>query len=202
MSAFFGPNKIEVTPYSTTITSTSLGLIPPLSPTLSPTFLPTQFTPMISQNIPISPFSPTLVIPTPLYALEVNTGLNENPFAQKQMLDFIMAKVYNKWVYGKDMCYLLKYLQVVDGKVKYLSSIENFKNNKICDDSESDVEMKIDFIEKNILPKSELKKLLKRMIDELGFKWFEFPQKLDVIQEAVERHIKKALKNGIGTLTN
>ena len=35
------------------------------------------------------------------------------------------------------------------------------------------------------------------MIDELGFKWYEFPQKLDIIKEAVERHIRKSLKKQI-----
>lgn len=179
----FSNTKVKVTPFSTTVTTVN-NTLNPLSP--------------------FSPFSP-IVVPgqiIPLYQMEVDTGLNENPFAQKQMLDYIMAKVYNKWIYGKDMCYLLKYMKVVNGKVKYLSSIDEFKNNKICDDSDVDVELKVDFIEKYILSKGDLKKLLKRMIDELGFKWYEFPQKLDIISDAVERHIKKSLKDNIGTLNN
>lgn len=176
LSPFSPFSKVKVTPYSTTVTTTNVG---PFSPLLSPTFV-----------------MPTV---TPLYKLEVDTGLNDNPLAQKQMLDYVMAKVYNKWIYGKDMCYVLKYLKVVNGKVHYLQSIDEFSNNKICNDTELEVELKVDFIEQNILTKSDLKKLLKRMIDELGFKWYEFPQKLEVIEEAVERHIKKALKSNIGT---
>lgn len=175
MSIIVSPfSKVKVTPYSTTVTT---------------------------QHYPLSPISPTYIVPsvTPLYTFEIDTGLNDNPFAQKQMVDFIMAKVYNKWIYSDDLCYLLKYLKVKDGKVHYLSSIDEFTNNKICDDNETDVDLKIDFIEENILTKNDLKKLLKKMIDELGYKWYEFPQKLDVIQEAVEKFIKRSLKNNIGT---
>lgn len=184
MSLLLSPSisNIKVTPYSTTVT-TATNLLSPISP--------------IS---PMSPLWSPYMVPKvlPLYQVEVDTGLNDNPFAQKQMLDYIMAKVYNKWLYGKDMCYLLKYLQVVDGKVTYISSLDNFKANKICDDSEEAVELKIDFIEENIFSKSDLKKLLKRMIDELGYKWYEFPQRETVISEAVEKYIKRSLKKKIG----
>lgn len=188
-------SKIKVTPYSTTVTTTNLGIVSPQIQSIQPIqpFQQIQQIEQIGQNIMIQGI-------VPLYKLEVDTGLNDNPFAQKQMLDFIMAKVYNKWIYSKDMCYLLKYLKVIDKKVHYLSSIDEFKDNKICDDSEEDVELKIDFIEQNILTKTDLKKLLKRMIDELGYKWYEFPQKLDVIEDVVERHIKKHLKNNIGAI--
>ena len=184
MSLFINPlSEVKVTPYSTTITTANLGIVAPSYP-LSPTIIaPNVFVPTGFQMIP----------------LQIETGLNENPFAQKQMLDYIMAKVYNKWIYSKDMCYLLKYLKVANNKVHFLSSIDEYKNNKICDDTENDVELKIDFIEQNILTKSDLKKLLKRMIDELNFKWYEFPEKIDIVQDVVEKYIKKSLKEGMGS---
>ena len=213
LSPFSPFSKVKVTPYSTTVTTENMGIMSPMmspivspivSPMMSPILSPRLYPNVLSPTFYPNAFSPRVVVPgmIPLYQLEVDTGLNENPFAQKQMLDFVMAKVYNKWIYGKDMCYVLKYLKVVDGKVTYLTSTDEFKNNKICDDSETDVELKVDFIEEHILTKSDLKKLLKRMIDELGFKWYEFPQKLDVIAEAVEKHIKKSLKHNIGGLAH
>ncbi len=182
MSILLSPlSKVKVTPYSTTITTETIA---PMSPLWSPTV--------------IVPKSISTIVP--LYQLEVDTGLNENPFAQQQMLDYIMAKVYNKWIYSKDMCYLLKYLKIVNGKVTYLSSPDEFKNNKICDDTEENVELKIDFIQENILTKADLKKLLKRLIDELGYKWYEFPQKEETIAESVEKYIKGKLKENIGSI--
>jgi hypothetical protein len=179
----FSPlSKVKVTPFSTTVTTANV--LSPVSPVLSP----------------VSPVWSPVVVPRvfPLYQVEVDTGLNDNPFAQKQMLDYIMAKVYNKWIYSKDMCYLLKYLKVENNKVMPIQSLENFKDNKICDDTKEVVELKIDYIEENILTKSDLKKILKRMINELGYKWYEFPQKEDVIAEAVEKYIRQSLKEKVG----
>lgn len=192
MSITINPfTKVKVTPYSTTISTPNIYSPFNLSPfNLSPV------EPIITNLV-----SPTYVVPTvtPFYQLEIDTGLNDNPFAQKQMVDYIMAKIYNDWIYSKDMCYLLKYLVVRNDKAYPVSKIEDFKDNKICDDTEKDVDTKIDYIEEHILSKNDLKKLLKRMIDELGYKWYEFPQKLSVIEDAVEKHIRHELKSRIGS---
>lgn len=187
MSLLLSPfSKISVGPYSTTVTTATSVLSPTsiMSPDLlSPAYV-TSITPVI-----------------PLYNVEVDTGLNDNYMAQQQIVEHYMAQVYNKWLYGKDMCYVLKYMKVVDGKVRFLSSIDEYKKNKICDDTEADVETKIDFINDNILTKSDMRKLLNRLIVELGYKWYELPQKEDLVFEVIERHIKKALKSGIGSYT-
>ena len=189
MSLILSPvSKVSVGPYSTTITTTNV--LSPYSP-YSP-YAP--YTPYVTvpSIVPVTP-----LLTTPYYAVEVETGLNEGYLAQKQMVDHMLYLVLDKWLY-KDLCHILKYLKISDGKVEYISNADEYKNNKICSDSESDVEAKADFIENNILGKNEMRRLLKRMIDELGYKWYEFPLREQVVMDTVERYLKKHLKTKAG----
>ena len=171
----FSPlSKISVGPYSTTVTDY---YVPPLIP------------------VPVTP-----LLTTPYYALDVETGLNDSWYAQTQMVDEMLDNLYTKWLYG-DICHILKYLKIVDGQVTYISNTDEYENNKICNDSDKDVEMKADFIEVNILGKSQMRKLLTRIINELGYKWYELPLKKNVVMDTVERYIKKHLKAG-ANITN
>jgi|SaaInlStandDraft_4_1057021.scaffolds.fasta_scaffold01936_5 hypothetical protein len=133
----------------------------------------------------------------PYYELEFNSGLNDNYFAQQQMIEYMMAQFYNNWIYENELCYLLKYLKVTGNDVNYVSSKDEYKNNKICNDSDDHVEKKIDFIEKNILTKSDMKKILRRLTNDLGVKWFQLTLKENIAMETIERYVRSALKRNI-----
>ena len=72
------------------------------------------------------------------------------------------------------------------------------KGNKICNDSVDDVEKKADFIQDNILGTTEMRKLLQRMIDELGIRWYDLPKRESLVVDAVERFLNKRLKERVG----
>jgi hypothetical protein len=188
-------SKVTVGPYSTTVTS------PYASPYASPYINP-YFANSPVSKVTVGPYSTTVtttnLITKPLYEFEYeyDTGLNDNPFAQKEMVEHMHYLVLDKWLY-KDMCHVLKYLKISNEKVSYINSVDDFKDNKICNDSENDVKLKADFIENNILDRSQMRKLLKRIIDELGYKWYELPLKESIIIDTVERYLKKELKKKI-----
>lgn len=199
MSVFYNPSYSPTSSIISTVSSSYYpysSVLSPLSP-VSPVITPVN-------KITVGPYSTTVTstnvlsyVPTvPNYIYNSYSDLNDGYLAQKQMVEHILYLVLDKWLY-KDLCHLLKYLIVVDDKVKYIDNIDDYKKNKICDDSKKDVKLKADFIEENILGKNEMRRLLKRMIDELGYKWYEFPMREGVVMDTVERYLKRELKENI-----
>lgn len=172
-------------------------ILSPISPVIS-TITSPVITPV--SKISVGPYSTTItttnVLTPPLYTYEIDTGLNDNYLAQKQMVDHMLYLVLDKWLF-KDLCHVLKYLKVVNGRVEYISNLDDYDKNKICSDSVEDVNLKADFIEEHILGKDEMRKLLKRIIEELNYKWYELPLRETVVMDTVERYLKKHLKEAI-----
>lgn len=203
-------SEIKVGPYSTTVT-TSLSPVFPTTPIL--TTIPSIFdawpstvyqsnmypsTLWPTQNV-FSPTSMSVAVVTPIYDEDIDTGLNQGYLAQKQMVQEILHLTLDKWLY-KDMCYLLKYLKITDGKVDYISSLDEYKENKICEDSTSNVQLKADFIEENILDEEKMRKLLKKIINELGYKWYDLiSRRRAVVKDTIETYLKSHLKKGVET---
>ena len=176
----------------------------------SPTFSPTSslsFSSISSlslspiSTIEVKPYSTTIttanmLVPTlyPYLNIDIDTGLNDNYFAQKQMTEYFLNRVLDKWLYKDDMCHLLRYFIIKNGKVEYVSSKEEAKKNKPCNDSVSDVELKAEFIEEHLLDKEEMRKILLKIISELNMKWFELPKRESLVVDVVERSLKKKIK--------
>jgi hypothetical protein len=209
-------SNVKVTPYETTV---SIAPTYPFVPFMDYKSQKIGWNGYSSSALSLSPFSPLSPVdialtPDPLklnytqpdslfisnmYPIftTIDTGLNENILAQTQMLEYIMGKIYDEWIYD-DISHVMKYLRVVDDdKIDVIEKKEDYATNKLKDDTGKIVEKKITFIEKKILTKSDVKKLLKRMIDELDYKWFEFskPNKLAIVQEVVEKYIRHKLKH-------
>lgn len=157
---------------------------------------------------PLSPFSPisqikimphsTQITTANIFApinpyiayVDIDTGLNSSYIVQKDTTEYLWYRILDKWFYTDELCYLLSYLKVVDKQVKFASA-EEVKNNKICNDTIEDIEMKTDFIQENLLTLREMKTILKRMIAELDYKWYELTSKERLVVEITGRHLKK-----------
>lgn len=155
-------------------------------------------------EVKITPYSTQItttnfLTPYPGVTLDFDTGLNSSYIAQKDITEYLWYRILDKWLYSEDMCYLLKYLKITNGVVSPISSSDDYKNNKICNDSVEDIEKKSDYIQDNILTKKEMKKLLQRMITELDYKWYQLPQKEYTVVDVVERFLKRQLSERVGT---
>jgi len=150
-----------------------------------------------------TPYSTQIVttnVVTPFVSVyDYDTGLNTSYIAQKEMTEYLLYRILDKWLYSDEMCHILKYLKINGNKVSYIANEDEYKNNKICNDSEDDVQKKADFIQENILGMKEMKNLLKRIIDELGYKWYELSSKEKLVVEVTEKFLRKRLKERVGT---
>lgn len=155
-------------------------------------------------KVVVSPFSTKVVttnflspVVVPAF-FELDPGLNDSYMAQKEMTEYMLYRILDKWLYTDEMCHVLKYLKVTGNKVERITSESEIKSNKICNDSVEDVEKKADYIQDNILGMTEMRKLLQRMIDELGYKWYDLPKRESLVVDAVERFLNKRLKERTG----
>lgn len=183
------------TPYSSTT------VLSPLTPiTLSPapplTTLSTVSQSVIVNNDPltvVTPIGPVLYNVPNRYIVDVDTGMNDNYIVQRDVTLAIMYKTLDKWIYD-DFPNVLKYLVVDKGSVRVVKSMQEKENNKVSNDSVSDLEKKSDYIGDNILTERSTRKILIRIMRELGLKWYELPHREQLLKDVIEKYIKKKLK--------
>lgn len=133
-----------------------------------------------------------------LQKLDVDTGLNNSYLAQKQMVHYLYYKFLDHYIYKKDFSNLFKYLKMdSDSNIIIVKDINDYKNNDIKENTEEELEKKLNFIEKNVLPISAARDLLKKLVVELDYKWYNLPEKISVVNEVFYRFIKKYFKSQI-----
>lgn len=110
---------------------------------------------------------------------------------KEDVVKIFYNKFLDKWLYNIDQSkFLLKYLKVVDGKVKV---IEGDKDDYRHDTQEI-VDKKIDFIEHNVLSKDETYMILKRFVEGTRLSWCELTKNKYFIREAMEKTVENKLK--------
>jgi len=183
------------TPYSSTT------VLSPLTPiTLSPAppiaTISTVSQSVIVNNDPltvVTPIGPVLYNIPNRYIVDVDTGMNDNYIVQRDVTLSIMYKALDKWLYD-DFPNVLKYLVVDKGHVRVVKSMQEKENNKVSNDSVSDLERKSDYIGDNILTERSTRDILIRIMRELGLKWYELPHREQLLKDVIEKYIKKKLK--------
>lgn len=141
---------------------------------------------------------PSLLVST-MPMVEVNTGLNENPFAQQQTTDYVRWKFLDKWLYD-ELCHLLKYLVITNGKVSVISSINEYDGKTDeCNETIESIEAKADFLEENILTINATRKALTLLATETGLKWYNFASKQyePIVIKYINRVVKRKLREMI-----
>lgn len=162
---------------------------------LSPIFIDK---PIITSTKTIYPSS--IIMPRSIISLTANDEMNENYFVQKQMTEYLHFRILDKWLYDEDMCYLLKYLKVENGKVSVVKSASDVKDNKLCEETKESVTKKIDYIENHILTKEKMKHILTKVLYKTGIRWYNLalPSSEKVIVRATEKYLRKKFKKILG----
>lgn len=166
----------------------------PISPLshVSPFFPTTTVSKVVVSPYSTNVYTSNMFSPfTPFGAYyEYDTGLNTSWLAQKDMTEYLLMRILDKWLYTDEMSSVLRYLKVENGKVVVTTGA----SNKISDDTTEVIEKKADFIQSNILGHSEMRKLLTRIVDELGYKWYELANREKIVVEVAEKFIHRKLK--------
>lgn len=147
-------------------------------------------------DTPVSPIGynwPVTVGKNTKYYVDIDTGLNDNSIVQRDISRYFRYKTLDKWLYS-DMDYLLKYLKFENKNIVLVKNREEMENNKISKNTVSELEEKSDYIAENILTEGAIKEILLKIMYQLGIKWYDLPYHENLVQEVIEKYIKKKLK--------
>lgn len=186
-------------------------LLTPLSPTDSiiyssvefPTLKTVYTTPDVQTSViqtqAITTYPTTFINTQPLITTslniypEIDTGIDDSMYAQKQMTKYILYRMLDHHLYKDKLRCVLKYMKVNGKKVEFVKNKTEYEKNDINNDSDDDVEMKKDYIENNLLSIEKMRNLLIKIIDELQYKWKNLSRKKEeeVIVGVVKRYLTK-----------
>lgn len=124
-----------------------------------------------------------------LYPMYVNIAIdkehNDNFFTQKQMTKYIRDRILQKWIYTEYMDEVIKILKVSNGRV-----IVSKNGNS---GSKEDIKKKIEFLKEGLLDMHHMRKILSRIIEELGYRWYNLLSHEKVIVTYTSKYLKKKL---------
>lgn len=126
-----------------------------------------------------------LSVPQPV--IPIFTDLNSKEEVREEMVDYVKAKLLDKWLY-KDLSEVLSYLTISDGKVKPSASSSS------KDDSRDIMTKKIKYLEDNIITHRLIRKVVAKYIDETNTMWVDIPTNTYYLKEVLKSKLIRLLK--------
>lgn len=129
--------------------------------------------------------------------LSMYSNLEDNEKVKRTVVKHFMYKTLDKWLYG-DLIHLLGYVTIKDKKIDIISDLSKYSKKSVDSDSDSDVEKKVNFIEKFIISKNMVRRVLDKYVSETGASWYDLPGKNDFyIKQIMEIALKKRFKKAV-----
>ena len=121
----------------------------------------------------------------------------EDSGEKDKTIDYFYKKCQHEWIYSyfRDA---YKYLKVVSGKVKYITSLNEYKNK--TKDSNSEIDLKADFVKIKYLTHDFVKRQLLVYAQRTDLKWFELKRNEQYIIDILVSKLKNAIKQDIARL--
>ena len=191
------------TPFSSTtvfspLTPLTIRPVSPLSPlSFSVGPIPTITQSVVTSTNPltvVTPIGPIITAVRPSYVVDIDTGMDNNYYVQRDITRYLLYKTLDKWIFN-EFPSILKYLVVEKDTVRVVKNEAEKEKNEISKNSSKENEMKADWIEENILGEDEMKDILRRIMIELGIKFYELPHRESLVMDVVEKYLKKKLRN-------
>ena len=147
----------------------------------------------------------TYVAPISSYATVYNlpqyeSSVGSNPYAQRQMAEYLTNRFLDKWIYEDDYKSILKYLKSTDGKISLVESESEYTNNSIKNDTISVLESKVDYINDNYFDIQVARRIITKIIEGSGniLKWYNLSHRTEeeIVMREFKKYLKRKLSNG------
>lgn len=122
--------------------------------------------------------------------------LNNDKKTIKTISKYYYYKILDKWLY-KDLLALLGFINIVDGKAKLITSLNDYDGRKLVSDSSQDVKNKIKYMEEVIITKDIVKHVLKKIVSKYNIDWAQLEDHEDKIKKYFFKYLKDKLKEAI-----
>jgi len=170
-----------------------------LSPISSNIVIPTTINTVtpLTQVVPFVPGFP--IVPT--IRVSYDSGLHDNWMIQRDANKYLWHRILDYWIHKDKMESIRKFMVIKDGKVFIVTSKKEYDENNVSKESISGGEIKSDYLEDEIgFSKDIMRKLIIKIIDELGMKWQFLTGKKEelIVVGVVKRYLKKKLREMAG----
>jgi len=187
MSIIFTPTSSLYTPSSTFIISDPASDVLVSSEVILSSIFP--------MTAPIPPLTINLDYSKPL--ISFYETIDDNLSVREKMVNYYFDLIRDKWLLD-EINDILNYFVYRDGKVSLIKDLSEYNPKNIAKDTDKIAEEKVKYIEKHVMDKYDLSKLLSKFTKETGSKWVNLPKNEFFLRIAVKEHlmhkIKKQLK--------
>ena len=120
--------------------------------------------------------------------------LENNKQVIKTVIKYYYYKILEKWLKGPFID-LLGFFKIVDNNVKFIENMNEMQ--KELDTSQNE-NLKIKYIEDNILSKSIIKELLTKFIEKNSYKWYKIQNHEEELKLYLHSKIKNLFESQVG----
>lgn len=158
---------------------------------------------LVSSEVILSSIFPTTILPPLTISLDYSKPLisfyetiDDNLSVREKMVNYYFDVIRDKWLLD-ELNDILNYFVYRDGKVGLIKNLSEYHPNNIAKDSNKNAEEKVKYIEKHIMDKYDLTKLLSNFTKETGSKWVNLPKNEFFLRIAVKEHLIHKIKKQI-----
>ncbi len=125
-----------------------------------------------------------------------NQNLNTSKQVQKTISKFIYYKLIDEWLYTK-LFPILAFVKIVDNVPQLIKSMKEYNVNSLASQSDREIEQRVGYLEKNIITKKLVFKVLKRVVKKMCLNWYELDKHIHTIQKVFLEYFKDLFEESI-----
>ena len=122
--------------------------------------------------------------------------LNKDKSVQKTLSKYYYYKIIDKWLYN-DLLPLLAFVDLSSGKTQLIKSLSNYNVEKLAKDSESDIDKKVEYMEKILITKDMVRHVLKKICNENNINWYDLNKYEKMIKKVFYNYLVDKLKYAV-----
>ena len=126
-----------------------------------------------------------------------NQNLNTSKQVQKTISKYIYYKLVDEWLYTK-LFPILAFVKIYDGSPQLIKSIREYNINNLSSQTDKEIELRAIYLEKNVITKKLISKVLKRIIKKMCLNWYELDKHIETIQQVFLEYFGDLLEKSIG----
>ena len=125
-----------------------------------------------------------------------NQNLNVSKQVQKTISKYIYYKLIDDWLYTR-LFPILAFVKIVDGNPQLIKSIKEYNISILSSQTNKEIEKRVEYLEKNIITKKLVFKVLKRIVKKMCLNWYELDKHVYKIQQVFIEYFKDLLEEVI-----
>jgi hypothetical protein len=125
-----------------------------------------------------------------------NQNLNVSKQVQKTISKYIYYKLIDDWLYTR-LFPILAFVKIVNGNPELIKSIKEYNISILSSQTNEEIEKRVEYLEKNIITKKLVFKVLKRIVKKMCLNWYELDKHLYKIQQVFLEYFKDLLEEVI-----